>query len=298
MSSVEAPPASAPAPAAEALPSTARRVRGPTALGSDPRRFWTLTLALAATDFKLRFFGTALGYLWQLMRPLALFGVLYLLFAVVLALDDAPFYAEAMLLALVLYTFLSDASKAAVDSIVQRENLVRKIDFPRLAVPMSVVLNALFNLVLNLLPVFAFLLLDGGSVTWSWLQLPILIVLLGVFAAGLAMLLSALYVRYRDVNPIWDVVLVMIFYGSPIFYTIDLVETEAPGAGKYLMLNPLAVIIQQARHAVLGEGHPGAIASSGGGGTWLVVPALIGLAVVVGGWLVFQRRAPRIAEEL
>ncbi|MBA3329211.1 MAG: ABC transporter permease, partial [Solirubrobacterales bacterium] len=182
-----------------------RRVRGPSALGGDRRRFVTLTVALAVTDFKLRFFGTALGYLWQLMRPLALFGVLYVIFSVVLALDDAPFYAEALLLGLVLYTFLGDATKGSVSSIVNRESLVRKIEFPRLAVPLSVVLTALFNLVMNLLPVFVFLLIDGGQVRWSWLELPLLIAALAVFSTGLAMLLSSLYVRYRDVDPIWEV---------------------------------------------------------------------------------------------
>src|SRR4051812_23259309 len=104
-----------------------RQISGPSALGSDPTRFWHLTRALAMTDFKLRFFGSVLGYLWQLMRPLMLFAILYLIFSVILALDDAPFYPEALLLGLVLYTFLADATKGSVASLVLRENLVRKI---------------------------------------------------------------------------------------------------------------------------------------------------------------------------
>jgi ABC-2 type transport system permease protein len=179
-----------------------RPIKGPTALGTDPRRFWHLTRTLAITEFKLRFFGSALGYLWQLMRPLLLFGILYVLFSEVLALDTAPFYAEALLLGLVLYTFFSDATKGSLSSLVLRESLLRKIQFPRLAVPLAVVLNALFNLALNLLPVFVFLLIDGGSVRVQWLEFPILIVLLVVLSTGLAMLLSSLYVRYRDIEPI------------------------------------------------------------------------------------------------
>jgi ABC-2 type transport system permease protein len=274
-----------------------RPIKGPSALGSDPQRFWHLTRALAVTDFKLRFFGSALGYLWQLMRPLMLFGILYVLFSKVLSLDKAPYYAEALLLGLVLYTFLADATKGSVSSLVNRESLVRKIEFPRLAVPLSVVLNALFNLCLNLLPVFVFLVIDGGSVRWEWLELPVLLVLLAMLATGLAMLLSALFVRYRDVDPIWDVVMSLLFYGSPIFYTVTTVAKKSQTAAHLLMVNPFAAIVQQSRYAVFGAGHPSAGAAIGG---WarLLIPIALSLAILVSGWLVFSRRAPHMAEEL
>ncbi len=274
-----------------------RIVTGPSALGSDPRRFWHLTQALAVTEFKLRFFGSALGYLWQLMRPLMLFGILYVLFSQIVKLDDTPFYAEALLLGLVLFGFFSDATKGAVGSLVQRENLVRKIEFPRLAVPLSVVLNALFSLALNALPVFVFLVVDGGRVRWQWLELPIIIALLVILATGLAMLLSALFVRYRDIDPIWDVSLSLLFYGSPIFYTVNTVAAQAPGLEKWLMLNPFAALLQQARYALLGSGHPSA-AEAIGGILRLGAPLGLSLGLLVVGWLVFSRRAPGMAEEL
>src|SRR5690606_18593325 len=148
-------------------------------VGSDPRRFWHLTRALAVTEFKLRFFGSVLGYAWQVMRPLMLFGVLYVLFTQIVKLGgDVPRYGVALLLGLVLYTFVSEATGTAVTSIVDRENLVRKIEFPRLAVPLSVVLTALFNLMLNLGVVAIFLLASGGSVRWTWIELVPLVVIL------------------------------------------------------------------------------------------------------------------------
>jgi ABC-2 type transport system permease protein len=216
---------------------------------------------------------------------------------VVLALDDAPFYAEALLLGVVLYTFVSDATRGSVPSLVTRENLVRKIDFPRLAVPLAVVLNALFNLGLNLLPVFVFLLIDGGVVRVQWLELPVLILLLVILTTGLAMLLSALYVRYRDVDPIWDVLLSLLFYASPIVYTINTVAQLAPKAEPWVMLNPFAAILQQARYAVFGPGHPSA-AEAIGGTLRLGAPIAVALGVLAVGWIVFSRRAPRMAEEL
>jgi ABC-2 type transport system permease protein len=299
MSSVTTPPESADArPAYDPAALAAMRpIKGPTALGSDPRRFWHLTRTLAITEFKLRFFGSALGYLWQLMRPLLLFGILYVLFSEVLALDTAPYYAEALLLGLVLYTFFADATKGSLASLVMRESLLRKIEFPRLAVPLAVVLTSLFNLALNLLPVVVFLLIDGGSVRVQWLEFPILIVLLVVLSTGLAMLLSSLYVRYRDIEPIWDVVLSLMFYGSAIFYTISTVAEKSETLAHLVMLNPFAAILQQARHAVIAPSHPSA-AEAIGGYVYLLGPILIGLGVIALCYVVFSRRAPRVAELL
>jgi ABC-2 type transport system permease protein len=276
-----------------------RQIKGPSALGTDPRRFWHLTRALAVTEFKLRFFGSVLGYAWQVMRPLLLFGVLYILFTQVIDVGNStPLYGVALLLGLVLYTFFSEATGAAVSSVVDRENLVRKIEFPRLAVPLSVVLTALFNLALNLGVVVVFLLASGGSVRWSWLEMIPLVALLAILASGLAMLLSALYVRARDIKPIWDVVLQILFYGTPIFYTIETVQKSAPTwVAKALMLNPFAAILQQARHAVVDPEYVSA--SSAIGPTWrLIIPLGIVVGVFVVGYAVFRRAAPKLAEDL
>jgi ABC-2 type transport system permease protein len=280
-----------------------RPIKGPSALGSDPTRLLQLTWTLATTEFKLAFFGSALGYLWQLMRPLLLFGVIYAVISNVLGkLANVPFYPVALLLGIVLFNFYNESTGGAVASLVNRENLVRKIDFPRLAVPLSTVLTALFNLTLNLVPVFIFLLAEGGRPRWSWLELPLLMALLACFTTGLAMLLSVAYVRYRDVKPIWEVVLQMTFYASPIFYPITKVtHTNILGLrvnlAHVLMSNPFVAVLQQARHAVIDPRHPSA-ASAIGGGAMILIPILIALAVVVVGFLVFDRAAPRVAEQL
>jgi ABC-2 type transport system permease protein len=271
-------------------------ITGPAAIGVDARRFVNLARTLAFTEFKLRFFGSALGYLWQLMRPLMLFGVLYAVFTQVLRFDsDAKYYPVALLSGIVLFTLVSESTGGAVTSLVDRENLVRKVQFPRLVVPLSVVLTALMNVGLNLIAVVAFLLASGGSVRVEWLEAPLLIATLALFAAGLAMLLSALYVRYRDVKPIWEVSLQLLFYGSPIFYTLDVIPNET--LRELLLINPLAVVIQQFRHAVIDPSHPDALTAAGG---WLplIAAAAILLAVLLGGFRYFDRAAPRIAEDL
>jgi ABC-2 type transport system permease protein len=273
-----------------------RPIRGPSAVGGDWRRLLHLTRLLAVTDFKLRFFGSVLGYLWQVMHPLLLFGVLYVVFTEVVPLGEGvPFYPVSLLAGLVLFVFLSEATSQSVQSLIEREPIVRKIQFPRLAVPLSIVLTALFRLGLNLLVVFAFLFASGGGVLLSWLELPLLLALLIVFAAGLAALLSALFVHFRDVKPIWDVLLQVIFYASPIFYPITIVTSETLRA--ILMANPLAAIIQQFRHAVIDHSQPSAAAAIGGAPRLLVPLGLIVLIAVVG-FRYFDRKAPRIAEEL
>jgi len=274
-------------------------IPGPTALGGDWGRLWHLTWTLAVTDFRLKFFGSVLGYFWQLGRPLLLFGVVYLVFSKVLGVgSDLPNYPVALLLGIVIFQFFAESTAASVRAVQARESLIRKVNFPRLAIPLSTVLTSCFNLVLNLIPVFFFLLLAGGRPRLSWLELPVVLVLVIVFALGLSMLLSALFVRYRDVEPIWDVVVQAFFYATPILYSIQIVIDKAGiDVARLMMLNPFATVIQQARHAVVSPEYLSA-GQIFGSPIYLLGP--IGVAVFTFwlGWIVFQRGAPEMAEEL
>lgn len=272
-------------------------IRGPSAVAGDFRRALTLTVALAKNDFKLRFFGSMLGYLWQLMRPLMLFGVLYVMFTQIVKFTTTPDFGVALLLGIVLYTFFSEATGNAVGCVMVRESLVRKIHFPRLVIPMAVVMVACFNLVLNLVVVAIFAFASGIAPSWSWLGVIPLLLALVVFASGLAMLLSALYVRYRDIEPIWDVVLQVTFYGSLILIPYEAVVAESRALAQVLVANPLATIIQESRHLVIDPSYIHAADAIGGAGRLLVPLALLVGTFVLGLW-VFNREAPRIAEEL
>jgi ABC-2 type transport system permease protein len=271
------------------------RYRGPSAVGEDLRRFWSLTFTLAATDFKLRFFGSALGYLWSLVRPLLLFGVLYVVFTHIIrfgeGVKDYPVY---LLSSLVLFSFISDTTSQGVTSLVDRENLLRKIHFPRLVIPLSVALHAMFNLGLNLVAVFVFVFASGIAPRVEWLEILVLIPLLAVFATGIAMLLSALYVRFRDFEPIWEVALQLLFYGSPVLYVI----TAVPESVRELVaMNPIATVLTQWRHAVIDADAPTASAVVGGWDAMLVPLAIVAAVFAIGFW-VFARETPRIAENL
>lgn len=285
-----------------AVESLGQPIRGPGALSDDWGRFWHLTYNIARNEFKLRFFGSALGYVWQLMRPLLLFGVLDIFFTRITRIGHGGLaeahYAAQLLGSIVLFTFFAEATGGAVRSVVDRENLVRKIQFPRLVIPVSVVLVALFNLSLNLIVVLIFALVAGVRPMLSWLELPLILALLAVFATGVAMLLSALFVHFRDVQPIWDVLTQVLFYVSPVIIPIDSVRERLSHAlVQIYMLNPLAVAFQQFRHAMVTHASPSA-AQVIGSQAALLEPVGIVLATFVVGFVVFNRSARHIAENL
>ncbi|MEA2493051.1 MAG: type transport system permease protein [Thermoleophilaceae bacterium] len=280
-----------------AISDEMRIVRGPSALGQDAGRFFALTRTLTLTDFRLKFYGSALGYLWQLMRPLMLFGVLYFVFTHFIKFGaGVQHYPSALLMGIVLYGFISEAIANSVDSVVAREPLVRKIQFPRLVIPTSVVATSLLNLMLNLIAVFGFMLANGVRPNVRWLELPVILLAAVALAGGVAMIVSALFVRYRDVKPITDVVLQVLFYATPIFYPVEKI-TDLGLRHPVMMINPFAPIVQQARHAMIDSNAPSAAAAAGGTLN-LMVPVFVILGLVAVGFWIFNREAPRIAEEL
>lgn len=294
--------------AIDAIPYDAlgRPIKGPEALTRDSRRFWHLTFNIARMDWKLRFFGSVLGYFWQLVRPLLLFTVLYVFFTKIGHVGQGPgsapgepnhLYGVQMLGSIVLFTFFAEATSGAVRSVVDNEALVRKIQFPRMVIPLSVVLGALFNLALNLIVVFIFAVASGVDPMLTWLELPLIVLMLAVFSTGLAMLLSSLYVYFRDISPIWEVVSQILFYSSPVIIPLLSVQQKlSPTLVKVYMCNPLAAAFQQFRHAIVNPAAPGAGAVLTG--PLILIPIGISVAFFVLGFVVFNRTAPYVAENL
>jgi ABC-2 type transport system permease protein len=280
------------------MTAEAYRVPGPKAISGDWGRFWHLTLTLAYTDWKLRFFGSVLGYLWSLLRPLMLFGILYFVFSLIVRIgDDVENYPLVLLVGVVLFSYFGEVTSDCVQCVVDREQLVRKVSFPRLVVPLSVALSGSFSLLLNLVAVAVFVGASGVEPRLSWLLLPIPLVLLIALAAGVGMLVSALYVPFRDVRPIWDVVLQGLFYATPIFFPIQFVIGQGEVLTKLVLANPLAVIIVDSRHYLLGSEAPSA-GDAAGSAAWLLIPAAVLVAAVAIGFWAFNSLAPRVAEDL
>jgi ABC-2 type transport system permease protein len=277
-----------------ARPTVLRPVAGPSAFGGSARRFWNLLWLTSLQQYRLQYRTSVLGYVWTVLRPLLLFAVLYFVFTEILRYGTTiPYYGLMLLMGIMLYQFFADATGTALGALVRGEPIVRKMHFPRVVIPLSVVVSSAMTAAVNLLVTLAFVLVFGGGVRATWLLVPVLFGLLAALTTGVALLLSSLFVRIRDVGQIWAVIARALFYASPVLYPLELV----PGQFQEIVaLNPLAPILAQARIWVLDPAAPGVIETVG-------VPAFLGSVAIgigvcaLGLWL-FVRQAPHVAEEL
>jgi ABC-2 type transport system permease protein len=264
----------------------------PSALGDSLRRLRELTLSMAVTDFRLRYSDSVLGYLWSVMRPTLHFLVLYAIFSRVTNVGGVPHYAAYLATAIVLWTFFAEVVSTGVTSLSRNGPLLRKVRFPRFAIPFSFSTSSLINLAANSVLVVIVLAVSGVTPRMSWLQMPLLVALLALFALGIATAFSALYPRYRDMRQLWQVLNQLFFFASPIIY----VAKQYPDALEpVLSANPLAAILTQMRHALIDPSAPTAAEQLGGTSQVLVPLAVIFATLALGLWL-FNREAPLVAE--
>ncbi len=276
-------------------PVDLRDIHGPSALGGGLRRFWDLLYLISVTEFKKTYFGTVLGYLWSLLRPLLLFAVLLFVFTQIFRIgSQVPHYPVLLLFNIVLFGLFQEATTLAVGSVLAQEGIVRKTQFPRLVIPMAIVLTGLFNFAVNLVVVAIFLVAFNVDPTWTWLLLPVIVAALLLLTAAVSMLLSTLYVRFRDVAIIWGVFATALFYGTPVLYPFE----RVPDAYREILtINPLVPLFVEARKLIIDPNAPSAVAAVGG---WvhLIPPAAIAIVLCVGSVWYFNREAPHVAEQL
>lgn len=204
---------------------------------------------MVSADFKVRYQGSVLGYAWSLFRPLFLFGVLYIVFTYIFNLGKGiPHYPVYLLLGIVLWNFMYETTSIGVSSIVANGSLLRKINIPKYLPVLSSSLSALINLGLNLIVVVIFMAFSGVYPRPEWLLFPFILLELYVLSLSLAFLLSALYVKFRDINYIWELVLQAGFYLTPIIYPLTL-ATDLQR--KLILMNPMAQIIQDGRYLLI-----------------------------------------------
>jgi ABC-2 type transport system permease protein len=271
-----------------------RPIEGPSAFGGDSRRFLNLLWLTAIQDFRLQYRASALGYVWTLGRPLLLFAVLYVVFTHILHFGrDIPHYPVLLLMNIMLFQFFADATGTAMGSVVRGEPVVRKMHFPRIVIPLAVVVSAALTSAMNLVVVFGFMLGSGVGPLVTWLLLPAIVIPLVIVSTGTAVLLSMAYVRMRDLEHVWTVALRALFYATPILYPLQTV----PESFRWVVaLNPLTPILYQARVWLVQPDAPSLVDAVGIAP--LIGSALIAIALCLGGVWLFIRRAPRVAEAL
>lgn len=253
---------------------------------------------LVITDFKLRYKGSALGYLWTLLRPLALFAVLYVVFVQFLRFGAGiPHFAVSLLLGVVLWTYFVEVTMNGLSAIVGRGDMMRKLFFPRYVIVVAGSFSALINLTINLVVVGFFIVLNGVDLHWSALITIPLIVEIFILGLSVAFLLSALYVKFRDISYIWEVVLQMGFYATPIIYPISMVLEKSHTAAQLIMLSPVAQIIQDMRAAVISPETP-TISSVFTNPYMHFIPIVFILLLAIGSVMYFRKKSPGFAENV
>ena len=256
-----------------------------------------LLLELIKTDFKLRYQGSMLGYLWAVIKPLLMFAILYVVFAQVLRFgDEIPHYPVYLLVGTVLWNFFNECAQQGLHSIEQRGDLIRKLSFPKYIVVVSATSTAVINVLINLCVVVIFALLNGVIPTWSWLLAIPLLAELYLLALGISLLLGAMNIKFRDVGSIWEVLMQAMFYAVPIIYPLSMVMNSSVVAAKIIMVNPVAQIIQDMRWSLITQ--EAVTEWSLSGPIFGTISIAIVFIVFVLGVIYFKKKSKYFAEEV
>ena len=257
-----------------------------------------LLAELTKTDFKLRYQGSVLGYLWALLRPLMMFAILYVVFSKLLRFGgDIPHYPVYLLCGTTMWSFFTECTSQGIQAIVNRGDLLRKISFPKYIVVVSATLTAVINMLINLVVIIIFAFINGVTPSWSWLLIIPAILELYILSLGIAFLLGAINVKYRDITSIWDVIVQALFYAVPIIYPVSMIAATSSIAAKIILLNPIAQAIQDIRFSLITHET---ITSWNYLGNILLsfIPIIITLTILVIGAFTFRRKSKFFAEEV
>ena len=258
---------------------------------------------LVKTDFKLRYQGSILGIAWSVLKPLMLFVVMYLVFVEFLRFTDGTHtYPIVLLLGIALWGFFAEATGVGMQSIVARGDLLRKVNFPRYIVVVSAICSSMISLLINMgiviVALALYVIFGQANFSWDLLWLPLNLLEFIAIALGIALFLSALFVKFRDITHIWDVILQILFYAMPVIYPLTLAAfTKYPIIAKLMMMNPVAQTIQDVRHNLISPTVP-TVWSVTGHWFWGLIPIAIAIGVLALGIWFFRRNSKHFAEDL
>lgn len=251
---------------------------------------------LVKTDFKLRYQGSLMGYVWSVLKPLMLFAVMYVVFVRFLKFGaDVPHFSVALLLGTVLWGFFNETTNLSMSSIVSRGDLIRKLNFPKQIIVISISLNAMINLLISLMIVILFGIINDVNISIFAFLAPLLLLELYIFSLGISFILATIYVRFRDIGPIWEVVLQVLMYMTPMIYPVSLVINYSTKIAKILMLNPLAQIMQDLRYLLVSDKNIT---------VWMLIsnhfivliPYILSIATLLLGYAMFTKNSNKFAE--
>lgn len=252
---------------------------------------------LVKTDFKLRYQGSFLGIAWSVIKPLMLFGIMYAVFVRFLHFTDGtPQYPVVLLMGNCLWQFFSEATGIGLRSIVDRGDILRKIHFPNYIIVVSASFGALISLGINLLVIVVFAVINGAQFTWRVLLLPLNLIELYALALGCALILATLYVHFRDIQHIWEVVSQVLFYATPIIYPLSMVKNNYPVISKLMLMSPIAQTFQDARHNLVDPVNVQTIWSQIGNPLICLIPYALTIIFLIVGVHIFRKYSRKFAE--
>jgi len=266
---------------------------------------WILLKALVKTDFKLRYQGSLIGHLWSILKPLMQFTVMYIVFIQFLKFGkEVPNFAVALLLGMVIWGFFAEATSTSLTSIVMRGDLLRKVSFPKEIIVLSVTVNAFINFLINLVVVLFFSLINHVEVSNYVFLAPLYIFPLFAFSLGVSFILATIFVYFRDIGPLWEVVMQAGLYMTPIIYPVSQItgtdilsslHVSDKEIISVMFMNPLATIIQDLRHILINPANQtiGEFINH----SWIIsIPYILPFVVLIIGYIIFKKHAKKFAE--
>jgi lipopolysaccharide transport system permease protein len=241
---------------------------------------------IALTDFKLRYANSVLGYVWSLFKPLVIFLVLYVVFSFLMRLDIVHYQLH-LLLGIIIWNFFAESTLVGLHSFVTKAHLVTKLNIRRWIVVVASSITSLMTLLLNLIVFYIFLLFSTVTIRLPALTFIFIVCSLYFLTVGLSLALSVLMVKFRDVIHIWELILQMGFFLSPVIYPIEMIPIKYR---IYFFVNPLTPIIQYSRQVFIVGEWPDVI------GLGIAFAQI--LCIFFAGVFLFNKMQSRIAEYL
>ena len=256
---------------------------------------------LVKTNFKLRYQGSYLGVLWSVLQPLMLFAVMYVVFVKVLKFTDGtPTFPISLLCGTCLWQFFTESTSMGMRSIVDRGDLLRKIHFPNYIIVAATTMGSMISLAINLGVVILFGFFAHAHYTWRVITVIPSILQLYAISLGVALLLGSLYVYFRDIGHIWDVILQALFYATPIIYPLSMVQKNPKfsWAADFMMLMPTTQTIMDIRHNLLSPEYVPTIWTVVDNKILCLIPYVLSVLVLWLGVHVFRKYSAKFAEVL
>ena len=246
---------------------------------------------LVMKDFKVRYRNMSLGFLWSLLNPLIMLGVLVVVFSYIHPSRHAHFFPVFLLVGMTTYNFFTLCMPPATAAILENASLVKKVIFPRVLIPISVILSQSIHMLIQVGVLGVFVLIFQVPIHATVLWVPVIYLVEVMFIMGMAFACSALNVFYRDILYLVQSSLTVMFWLTPIFYDLAQVKLNLPRP-LYLIyiLNPIAGCIDALRNAILRGQHPDPESMG--------VAAVVSLLVLIGGIMIFRSRQQYFSDKI